>query len=80
VERSLGDDVALLSLQPEPARQQLHLDAEAKDAHAMLDYVAQLGATAGFRNVALKHHEINDQNPYQPYRFQVDMEWQDTAP
>ncbi|MHA6844615.1 hypothetical protein [Ralstonia syzygii] len=80
VERSLGDDIALLSLQPDPARQQLHLDAEAKDAHAMLDYVAQLGATVGFRNVALKHHEINDQNPYKPYRFQVDMEWQEATP
>lgn len=80
VEHSLDDDVALLSLQPEPARRQLHIGVEAKDAHAMLDYVARLGATEGFRNAVLKSHEIDEQNPYKPYRFQVDVEWLEHAP
>ncbi|WP_055326552.1 hypothetical protein [Ralstonia solanacearum] len=80
VEQSLDEDVALLSIQPEPDRRQLHLGIEAKDAHAMLDYVARLGSTPSLRNAVLKSHEIDDQNPYKPYRFQVDVEWLERKP
>lgn len=80
VEQSLDEDVALLSIQPEPDRRQLHIGIEAKDAHAMLDYVARLGSTPGLRNAVLKSHEIDDQNPYKPYRFQVDVEWLERKP
>lgn len=46
----------------------------------MLDYVARLGSTPGLRNAVLKSHEIDDQNPYKPYRFQVDVEWLERKP
>jgi Tfp pilus assembly protein PilN len=41
----------------------------------MLAYVRQLGQQDWFSAVALVRHEINEQDPNRPIRFQVDAAW-----
>jgi hypothetical protein len=41
----------------------------------MIDYVQALQQQERFSSVILARHEINDQDPNHPIRFQVDAQW-----
>ncbi|MYM41685.1 hypothetical protein [Duganella qianjiadongensis] len=67
--------IALLALEPEPRKQLLKLTAEARSADDMVTYVAQLKQQELFASVTLLLHEINEQDPNRPLRFQVEAIW-----
>jgi len=67
--------IALLALEPEPRKQLLKLTAEARSSDDMVDYVAQLKQQELFTSVILLRHEINEQDPNRPLRFQVEAIW-----
>lgn len=77
VERSLNDDVALLSVNPESARRHLNLVAETKDPTAMIAFVGRLSETGMFSDVFLQRHRIEDGSAGRPYRFAVEAHWGD---
>jgi Tfp pilus assembly protein PilN len=67
--------VALLALEPDAKKNSVRITAEAKSNDDMLGYVARLQDVDWFGTVALVRHEINDQDPNRPIRFQVDAQW-----
>ena len=67
--------VALLALEPDAKRRVLRITAEARSSDDMLAYVERMGALDWFEGVALTRHEINEQDPNRPIRFQFDAQW-----
>jgi len=68
-------NIALLALEPDAKKRVLRITAEAKTSGDMLDYVGALGRTALFGSVTLTRHEVLEQDPNRPLRFQVDAGW-----
>lgn len=67
--------IALLALEPDAHKQTLRVTAEARNSDEMFAYVEQLKAQELFSAVLLTRHEINDQDPNRPIRFQLDAVW-----
>jgi hypothetical protein len=67
--------VALLALEPDARKHTLRITAETRSSDEMIDYVQALQGQERFSSVALARHEINDQDPNRPIRFQVDAQW-----
>jgi Tfp pilus assembly protein PilN len=67
--------IALLALEPDAHRNTLRITAEAKRSDDMIAYVERLQKVEWFSAVLLSRHEINEQDPNRPIRFQVDAQW-----
>jgi Tfp pilus assembly protein PilN len=68
-------NIALLALEPDAKKQVLRISAEAKNSDDMLAYVAALGQGTLFGTVTLVRHEVMEQDPNRPLRFQLDAGW-----
>jgi Tfp pilus assembly protein PilN len=68
-------NVALLALEPDAKKRQLKLRGEAKSSDDMVAYIEALKAQEFFSDVVLMKHEINDQDPNRPIRFQLAASW-----
>jgi Tfp pilus assembly protein PilN len=75
LEALAGADVALLSLSPDARKRQLRLSAEARDLAAMLAFHRRLEDSAALRDVSLVNHEVVEQTPGRPVRFQLLAAW-----
>ncbi len=80
VERATPKNIALLSLEPDAGKNVLLVVGESANSEAMLDYVSQLKGQAPFVDVRLVMHEISKQDPFAPYRFQIEARWREVAP
>lgn len=67
--------IALLALEPDARKLTMKVTAEARNSDDMIAYVEQLKQQEQFTSVNLVRHEINDQDPNRPIRFQVDAQW-----
>ncbi|NRR31582.1 hypothetical protein HSX11_15505 [Oxalobacteraceae bacterium] len=67
--------VALLTLEPDAHKQVLRLNAETRNSDDMIAYIEQLKQQELFSGVLLTRHEINEQDPNRPLRFQVEAHW-----
>lgn len=67
--------VALLAMEPDPRKRSLKITAEAKTSDDMVDYIAALKEQESFSGVVLIRHEINEQDPNRPLRFQLEATW-----
>lgn len=68
--------VALLALEPDARRRTVRITAETRGSDGMLAYVARLQAEEWFSSVALVRHEVMEQDPNRPLRFQVSVQWE----
>lgn len=75
IESKLSDQVALLALEPEATTRMLHLQAEARSAEDMIDFVEALDGDKRFTSVRLRRHEIVESDRNHPYRFQLEAVW-----
>ncbi|MFC5521992.1 hypothetical protein [Polaromonas jejuensis] len=75
VETAQHPDVALLALEPKSRNGQIRLTAEAKDATAMMGYVAGLQQNPLLQNAFLTTHQVQLQQPGTPFKFQVLGQW-----
>lgn len=75
LEAATPRSIALLSMEPDAARRQLKCIAEAKDGDAMLAYLEQLKKSDFFDSVVLLRHELVEQDPGKPTRFQFEAQW-----
>jgi Tfp pilus assembly protein PilN len=75
VRAATPSDIALLALEPDAKKRVLRITAEAKNSDDMLAYVAALGQVTLFGTVTLVRHEILEQDPNRPLRFQLDAAW-----
>ncbi|QJD98762.1 PilN domain-containing protein [Massilia forsythiae] len=76
VQSATPANIALLALEPDAKKSALRITAEAKSSDDMIAYVARLQQEDWFKAVALVRHEINEQDPNRPIRFQIDARWQ----
>lgn len=76
LESLAGADVALLSLSPDARKRQLRLSAEARDLAAMLAFHRRLEDSPPLRDVSLVSHEVVEQAPGRPVRFQMLAAWE----
>jgi Tfp pilus assembly protein PilN len=67
--------IALLALEPDARKSSVRITAEAKSSDDMIGYVARLQDVDWFNAVLLTRHEINEQDPNRPIRFQIDAQW-----
>lgn len=67
--------VALVAMEPDPRKLVLKITAETKSSDDMVAYVAELKQQESFSGVILTRHEINDQDPNRPLRFQLEATW-----
>lgn len=79
IDASVGDDVALLSVEPDTEKRELRVIAEAKNFSAMLDYTSRLQAGRFFRNSHVISHQIQQQDPQRPVRFVLVATWAEDA-
>lgn len=80
VETSSGQNIALLSLEPNPVKGTVIIRGEAKDLNALLNYAKQLSTRELFGSVMLQNHEIQQADPEKPLRFSLLAEWKGVAP
>jgi Tfp pilus assembly protein PilN len=75
VQSATPSGIALLALEPDAKRRSLRITAEARSSDDMIGYVEGLRRQDWFDAVALVRHEINEQDPNRPIRFQIDAAW-----
>lgn len=68
-------NVALLALEPDARKHILKLTAETRNSDDMVGYIEQLKEQELFSGVALTRHEINEQDPNRPLRFEIEAVW-----
>lgn len=68
-------DIAMLALEPDARKRSMKITAEAKSSDAMIGYVEELKKQELFGAVTLTRHEVNEQDPARPIRFQIEAEW-----
>jgi len=72
--------IALLTLEPDAKRNLVRGMAEAKTSDDMIAYIEQLKKQDFFTSVLLTKHEINEQDPNKPLRFQFEAQWAGEIP
>ena len=75
VESAMGKDIALLSIQPDRRKGMVAIGGEAKDVAAMLDYMRRLNEKKPLKQVVLLSHQIQQQDPQKPVRFNLSAQW-----
>ena len=75
IDASTPSNIAMLALEPDARKRSMKITAEAKTSDAMISYVEKLKEQELFSSVALSRHEINEQDPARPIRFQIEAEW-----
>lgn len=80
VETTSGQNIALLSLEPDLQKGTVKISGEAKDLNALLKYVKQLSTRDVFGSVFLQNHQIQEADPEKPLRFSLLAHWKGVAP
>ncbi len=75
-EGSRSSEVAVLAIEPDVQKAQVLLQAEAKNMKDILQYVDKLQKNPLFREVVLLNHQIQDQDPEKPIRFELQAAWE----
>lgn len=79
VESATPATIALLALEPDAKKHVVKGMAEAKNSDGMIAYIEQLKRQEFFREVVLTKHEVNEQDPNKPLRFQFEAQWAETV-
>lgn len=75
LEKTIREEVALVSLKPEAGLGVVRIGGEARDLYAMLAYAQQLQETKYFGEIALASHEIDPKGGDKSVRFQLVAKW-----
>lgn len=75
LEAADSKDVAVLALDPEPARGTVKIHAEARNLGAMLAYQRRLEDGGALRQVVLQAHDLEKEAAEAPVRFHIIANW-----
>lgn len=75
LEKATDDDIALVSLKPDPGRGLVRIGGEARSLYAMLTYAKRLQDAKYFSEVGLVDHEIDPKGGDKPVHFQLQAKW-----
>jgi hypothetical protein len=70
-----ASDIALLSVEPDDAKQVVRVTGESRDLTHVLAYVGRLQTSALLRYPMLESHELRSDDPQRPVRFALSAEW-----
>ncbi|MBC3915996.1 hypothetical protein H8L32_00735 [Undibacterium sp. CY18W] len=76
LEKATTDKAALLQVTPDMKKSLMKGIAESKSTEDMIAYIEVLKRQAFFSSIVLEKHEINEQDPSKPIRFQFEAQWQ----
>jgi len=68
-------DVGVLAISPDPNKQQVKLQMEAKSLESMLSYHRKLAENPVFSDIALTDHQVVQDDPDKPVRFNMNGTW-----
>lgn len=74
LERLTPSEVALISIEPDPRREKIRLQAEAKTLDALLTYAADLQYQGVFGRLSYTKYEINELDSNKPTRLNFELE------
>jgi len=75
IEFAASEEVALLSLQPNVANQNIRINGEAKNIDVLLDFVEALERENVFEKAHLLNYKIKQDNPQRPFIFLITATW-----
>ena len=75
LEATRDQDIALLSIQPDAAKQSVRIGGEAKNLTTLLAYITRLEQGRVLDHVYLTSHEVRTQEAEQPVRFSLAAHW-----
>jgi len=75
IEFAASKEVALLSLQPNVANQNIRVNGEARDITVLLDFVEALERENVFEKAHLLNYKIQQDNPQRPIIFLITATW-----
>jgi hypothetical protein len=75
LETAASDQVALLSIEPDPKAGKVMISGDGKDYLAALTYVLNLGRSDSLSHVELARHEVKQNDPQKPVTFSVSAAW-----
>lgn len=67
--------VAVLGVEPDREKRQVHVVAEARTLPTALAYVERLQRSQALRYPMLESHEVQSKDPEHPVRFQIRADW-----
>lgn len=73
LERTLGADIALLTVQPDARRGTFVVTGEARNVAALIAYEQRLDRQFG--DVVLSTHEVQEMHPHKPVKFSMSARW-----
>jgi hypothetical protein len=75
VTASAKDDIALLSIEPDPEKHRVRIGAEARSLPAALDFVGRLQSADALRHPLLENHKVRVEQRERPVYFELTAEW-----
>lgn len=75
IEFAANKEVALLSLQPNVANQNIRINGEAKNIDVLLDFVEALERENVFEEAHLLNYKIKQDSPQRPFIFLITATW-----
>lgn len=73
-------DVALLSIRPDARRGIVKITGEARDFAGMIAYARALAQDESVNDVYIESHQIRQQDPQRPVRFELAARWRVAPP
>lgn len=73
-----GKDVALLAIRPDAHRRMVKITGEARDFPALVAYAQLLAQDPSMDDVYIESHQVMQQDPQRPVRFELAAHWQVT--
>lgn len=80
VEAATPSNIALIAIEPDARKHSFRGEAESLNSDDMIAYIEKLKKQPLFLNVNLIRHEVNEQDPYKPLRFQFEAQWKVATP
>ena len=71
-------EIAVLSIEPDALKHNVHITGESKDLPLALAYVQRLQGSSLLRYPMLDSHEVKSDDPQHPVRFAMTAEWRET--
>ena len=75
--RDSTGQIAVLSIEPDPVKHNVHITGESKDLPLALAYVQRLQASSLLRYPMLDSHEVKTDDAQRPVRFAMSAEWRE---
>ena len=77
VESASMDSVALLGIQPDAQKRSVNIAAESRDLAGAVAYAKRLSQEAVFAEVHIINHQVQEQEPQKPLRFEIQAIWRE---